>query len=284
MTDPADRIFDAHVHLWDTSCFELAWLANVPRLGGRYLPDDLRVAIADRPVTGIVAVQAGESDDEADWLFHAAVEPADLASRVVLQYRPAPEKWLGEVQPAVERLGIAPTGIRLPLQRRSADWTDLEGLSALLEGLEERGMMLELLLRPDQIDVIPELAAEHPRLEIVLCHLGIGSHDPTPQWRAALASLAGSPNVSAKISGLFARSGTRADVDLAVRGAVATAVDNLGPDRLMFGSDWPMSTLVADYAEVIDRTAGILPALTTDESSAVWRRTAERVYDSPQGR
>jgi L-fuconolactonase len=278
MPEPAASILDAHVHLWDTRRFELAWLSNVPRLAARYSADDLGVAMGDVPVTGAVAVQAGESAAEAEWLTDISAGSHRLPSHVVLQYTPAAGAWLGTVQAAVDRSGMLPAGVRLPVHRRSADWTGLEGFAPLATRLEEEGIVLELLLRPDQIAVVRDLAVRHPRLQIVLCHLGLGSHEPTIQWRAALADLAGSSNVSAKISGLFARQGTPSEVDAGVRSAVAAAMETIGADRLMFGSDWPMSTLVGDYAEIVDRTAGTLRDLTADESSAVWRRTAERIY------
>ncbi|WP_457101284.1 amidohydrolase family protein [Microbacterium sp. P5_E9] len=278
MADAVPPIIDAHVHLWDTSRFDLPWLAGVPELAPRYRVVDLQTAIGDRPVVQAVAVQAGESAEEAEWLFGEAGGQTALPFRVVLQYEAAAGTWLGRVQAAVDRLGIVPAGVRLPLHRRAAHWLDLDGLDSLLERLEEQGIVLELLLRPDQIAVVQQLAATHPRLEIVLCHLGLGALAPTPEWRTALARLSGSPHVSAKISGVFTRHETRSEADAAARGAIDAAVDALGPDRLMFGSDWPMSTRVGSYAEIIDRTAGALPVLTSSESAAIWRRTAQRIY------
>jgi L-fuconolactonase len=280
MTDTPSSILDAHVHLWDTSRFELPWLAGVPELNHRYTARDLRAAIGEAPVAAAVAVQAGETAEEAAWLFDAAseVQHGGLSSRVVLQHAPAASGWLGTVHSVVDGLGILPAGVRLPIHRRAADWTDLEGLDTLLGGLEQRGLVLELLLRPDQIPVIHELAAAHPRLDIVLCHLGLSTAESRPEWRTALKMLTSRSNVSAKVSGLFSPQGTAADADSRARDAIAQAADALGPDRLMFGSDWPMSTRAGTYADVVERTALILPALTSEESAAIWRETAERIY------
>lgn len=279
MSDSPSSLVDAHVHLWDTSRFELAWLANVPALAARYTADDLRAAGGDLPVAGAVAVQAGESAEEAEWLFGAVTgaESDALPARVVLQYAPAASGWLGAVQSAVDEFGTLPAGIRLPIHRRAADWRDLEGLGALLDGLEEHGMALELLLRPDQLAVVHDLAIEHPRLDIVLCHLGLGTAAPTPEWRAALTTLMSTPNVAAKVSGLFSP-GTLGEADARIRDAIAEAMNALGPSRLMFGSDWPMSTRVGAYGDIVERTALALPELATAESAAIWRRTAERIY------
>lgn len=281
MTNPSPHILDAHVHLWDTSRFDLRWLADMPELASRYEAVDLCTAAAGASVRGVVAVQAGESAGEAAWLLGddtGAAAASALPSRVVLQYEPSPEGWLGAVhQVAVSRLDRI-AGIRIPLHGRPADWTDLDGLSALLNGLEECGLVLELLLRPDQVAAVHDLAEKRPRLEIVLCHLGLSTADPTPEWRTALAKLAVQPNVSAKISGLF-RSPLAPDArDTRPQYAVAHALDALGPDRLMFGSDWPMSTRVGTYEHVIERTRLQLGGLTPDESAAIWARTAGRIY------
>jgi len=134
------------------------------------------------------------------------------------------------------------------------------------------------------VAVIEQLAAEHPNLNIVLCHLGLATHEPTAEWRAALATLTVRPNVYAKVSGILSQPGSAVRRDAWAADAVAAAVDALGPDRLMFGSDWPMSPLVGGYAEVVERTALALPELTAKESLGIWRRTAERVYRVPEER
>jgi L-fuconolactonase len=286
MADAPTSVLDAHVHLWDTRRFDLPWLAGVPELSSRYEAGDLRDAVGALPVRGVIAVQAGESAEEAAWLLgeDTGAKGADaLSTRVVLQYAPSPDGWLGAVHSVAAERVPPPAGIRIPLHRGPADWTGLDGLDILLDGLQERGMVLELLLRPDQIAVVPDVAAAHPRLSIVLCHLGLSTAEPSPEWRAALATLTCRPNVAAKISGLFAPQGA-AQGDSRARDAVAHAVAALGPDRLMFGSDWPMSTRAGSYAEVVERTAALLPELTPDEAARIWRSSAERVYGIGDGR
>ncbi len=140
--------------------------------------------------------------------------------------------------------------------------------------------MLELLLRADQISAVRTLAELHPRLDMVLCHLGLSTAAPTPEWRDALAALADQPNVSAKVSGLFPAGRAAYERDPRAQDAVREALDALGPDRMMFGSDWPMSTRIGTYEDVIEWTHLLLGELTTDESAAIWARTAERTRAS----
>ncbi len=124
MTDPPQSIIDAHVHLWDTSRFDLPWLADVPELSTRYEAGDLRAAVGKAPVQELVAVQAGESAVEAAWLLGedtGASGVGAFSTRVVLQYEPSRKGWLGAVHSvAADRLARI-AGIRIPLHGRPAD-------------------------------------------------------------------------------------------------------------------------------------------------------------------
>jgi L-fuconolactonase len=267
----AAEVVDGHVHFWDTREFELAWLAGAPHLLQHYSPDELRRQSGEPPAS-VLAVQAGGSREEADWLIKWSHAADGFVSGAVLQFSPSPGAWAGVVTPLFNGgVKAMPAGVRVPVHRAEADWTDLEGLHDLAVGLQQRGLVLEALLRPDQLDAVGRIAARYPSLTVVLCHLGLADHIPDSAWRAAFARLAGRPNVSAKVSGIF---GGATDG----HSAVATALDAFGPDRLLFGSDWPMSTAVGSYREVMDRTAAALGSLSASEADAIWRATATRLY------
>ncbi len=171
--------------------------------------------------------------------------------------------------------GVPVAGMRLAVPGRAADLSDVAGLDALCEGLAASGRVLETLVRPDQLPAVAVLAGRHPGLDVVVCHLGLGTGDPDASWRDALAAVAARPRAHAKVSGLL----TAAPDDAArVAAAVRAAVDLLGPERLLFGSDWPMSARVAPYAQVVERTAAALPVLDDAAATAVWSATAARLY------
>jgi L-fuconolactonase len=269
---------DAHIHLWDTGCFDLPWLAAEPRLAPRYTADDFARASDGAAPDSAVAVQAGTSATEAAWLLRET-EHASEAPRfgVVLQFAPSADGPLGEVQPAVDE-GRMPLGVRLPLRGEPEDWTSLPGVSGLAAHLETSDMILELLLRPDQLTAAEHLAARHPGLTVVLCHLGLSEDEPSDAWRQAIARIAGQDNVYAKLSGLFSSAPPLA-ADLArARSATEWALECFGADRLMFGSDWPISTRAGSYAEVLSWTREVVSAATPSESTAIFGGTAARVY------
>jgi len=278
----AGGIVDAHVHLWDTGETRISWFRDDLGLPARVGPDDLAGAVATSPVPvrAAVAVQAADTEAEARWLGRQAAARGPLPGPLVLQYdaRPDPAAWAGMAQAVIDDASAAATGvagIRLAVPGGAADLSDVAGLDPLCEGLAASGRVLETLVRPEQLPAVAALAARHPDLDVVVCHLGLGTGAPDRSWRAALAELAARPRAHAKLSGLH----TAAPDDAArVALAARAAVDLLGPDRLLFGSDWPMSARVAPYAEIVGRTARALPPLDDAAAVAVWSGTADRLY------
>jgi L-fuconolactonase len=123
------------------------------------------------------------------------------------------------------------------------------------------------------------VADRHPDLVLVVDHLAKPPirGDRWPAWRSELQAAAKRPNVVAKLSGLdtAAESGWTADE---LRPSVDVALEAFGPDRLMFGSDWPVCRLVSRYPEVMDATKRLISGLTTTEQDAIMGGTARRVY------
>ncbi|MFI9488419.1 amidohydrolase family protein [Promicromonospora sp. NPDC052451] len=272
-------IVDAHVHLWDTSAMRISWFAQDLGLPHRVAPDDLAsaVAAAPRPVRAAVAVQAADTAREARWLTAQAAAHGPLPGPVVLQYDARPgdrSAWAGMAQPLLDE-GVPVAGIRLAVPGGATDLSDVAGLDALCAGLAATGRVLETLVRPAQLPAVAALAGRHPALDVVVCHLGLGAAAPDRAWHEALAALAARPRVHGKVSGLHTRGPDDAGRVAAIGRA---AVDLLGAERLMFGSDWPMSARVAPYAEVLERTARALPRLDDAAAAALWSGTAARLY------
>lgn len=129
---------------------------------------------------------------------------------------------------------------------------------------------------------MPRLAERFPELTLVVDHLAkppIASGD-LARWRDRMAALVPYPNVWCKLSGLLTEAGPQPTVE-ALRPVVAFALERFGPARLLWGSDWPVATLAADYRT----TFGVYQQLTSDlseaERAAVFGENAARVYRLP---
>lgn len=264
------RIVDAHVHLWDADAVPIPWFRDDLDLPRHAAAADLGTALTDAGVSSAIAVQAADSVAEATWLTATAARDA-FVRRVVLQYAPSPGHSVGATAVA---LSPAVVGVRAAVPQFAADLSDVDGLDALTERLGATARTLELLIRPDQLPAAAALSRRHPDTAIVVCHLGLGARTADSAWRSALAEAASAPGVSAKVSGL----------DLVARGedesrdVLRLAFELFGAERLLFGSDWPMSARTSTYAEVLAATRAALPRLSPSEAQAFWSATTDRLY------
>ncbi|GIF08277.1 amidohydrolase [Actinoplanes siamensis] len=164
-------------------------------------------------------------------------------------------------------------GVRDQVQAGPDDLLDRPGVRAGLATVAEAGLVNELVVRATQLPSVARAAAALPDATFVLDHLGKPPMHDLAGWARLIAPVAARPNVVAKLSGLVTEAGagwTRA----VLRPYVHLALDLFGPDRLMFGSDWPVCEVVATYEEVVAVLTGILGGRPGD----VFGATAIRVY------
>lgn len=262
------RIVDAHVHLWDADAFSIPWFRDELRLPRVVTPTMLREAAEGSGLDSAIAVQVADTAREGRWLAETATADAVIA-RTVLQFEPDGRRPLGAT--AVD--GIAFSGIRAAVPGSAADLSDVAGLDELAATLGVTGRVLELLIRPEQLPAAAALTRRHPMTTVVLCHLGLGYGELSDAWLTGLTAIAAEPNAHAKFSGLL--SPTRTHAELARMARVAVSL--FGADRLMFGSDWPMSARTHTYPQVV---AAVRRALPAGDAPAFWSGTAERLYPS----
>lgn len=278
-------IIDAHHHLW-ASADGYGWL-HTPGLAPLRRPftlDDLRPELRAAGVDRTVLVEAGRCHpDEAGEHLAVAAGAGEIAGVVC---------WLDLTGPDVAGTLAAYrdlpgagklVGVRDQVQGRDdpeflASGEARRGLAAV----RAAGLAFDLVVRVDQIGAIGAAAAAEPDLPLVLDHLGkpriAAGAAGLAQWRAALAPVAAAPNLAAKLSGLVSEADRDRWTVADLRPFVHAAVELFGPDRLMFGSDWPVCTTAAGYSRVLSALREALPELSAAESAAVFGGTAARVY------
>jgi L-fuconolactonase len=171
-------------------------------------------------------------------------------------------------------------GIRHPvLAEPDPGWLARPEVLRGLRALAVEGLVFDLVTLPHQLPAAVTAVRSVPELAFVLDHLGgppagPGQGATRGSWASAVRSLAGLPNVACKLSGAHTSPARAAGL----RPYYETVLAAFGPDRLMFGSDWPVSTLAATYRQVCDLYRELTADLDAAEQDAIFERTARRVY------
>ncbi|MEO3819149.1 amidohydrolase family protein [Plantactinospora sp. B24E8] len=271
-------IIDAHQHLWTT---DYAWLADpaLARIRRDYGVGELRTNLRAAGVDRTVLVEAGrcEAAETTEFLAIAAQTP-EIAG--VVGWAALTDPALAEVV-AGHRTGVGGhllVGIRDQVQGQPDDHLDRPDVRAGLRTVAAAGLVNELVVRAEQLPSVARAADALPESRFVLDHLGKprvrAGADGLARWRELVTPVAALPNVVAKLSGLVAEADRATWTVADLRPFVATAVELFGPDRLMFGSDWPVCEVAASYVEVLAAIATVLGGTPDD----IFHSTAVRTY------
>ncbi|MFI6851046.1 amidohydrolase family protein [Streptomyces sp. NPDC050416] len=272
-------VVDAHHHVWDLSVRDQDWIAEDSPLRGDFTMGDLAPEARAAGVERTVLVQTVTVAEETPE-FLALADEHELIAGVV--------GWTDLTRPDVAdelaRLRELPggrylKGIRHQVQGEpDPEWLLRPDVRRGLNAVADAGLVYDLVVLPHQLPACTKAAVSLPHLTFVLDHLGkppitSGTLEP---WASGLHTLAALPNTVCKLSGMV----TEADIaswtidDL--RPYADAVLEAFGPDRLMFGSDWPVCTLAASYGEVLD-TARRLTG--PSDHAEIFGATATRVYD-----
>ena len=280
------RFIDTHVHLWNrTGALSYQWLDvdDDTSLGSlsevrfdlwdaqRFL-DDVRHHRPERVVHVQAADGAGDSAPESAWLQTQADKhgvPNAFVAGIGLRS--------DDLEAALDAQSDFPQfrGVR-DMSTMGAIGSDL---SCGLGALERRGLSWEAALTWEEMDALRALAHEHPNLPIALGHAGFPlerTEEYFANWSRALRSLGSATNVVCKVSGL-GMSDHRWTTQ-SWRPLIDTCLEAFGPDRCMFGSNWPLDRIYASYDAVVGAVADIVSDLSPNESDDFWYGTATRFY------
>lgn len=284
---------DSHHHIWDLKAVSYPWLeargqrrffGDPTPIQRDYLIDEFRATAAGHGVEASVHVQVGAEDPLAEtrWVDGvAAANPGWPAAQVAFADLTRPD-----LDRQLETLGALPSvrGIRQIVGRSPAEdsatgTNRLLGHPRFLAGLRmiaAAGLSFDLQLLPELMADSARVFGQVPELPVVICHAG-SPHDRTPDglrfWSRELGRLSILPNLHCKISGLgmFEPDWNRESI----RPIVETCLEQFGPDRCMFGSNFPVDSLSSEYGELIDVISVLIP---DSAHSRVFGRTASRFY------
>ena len=278
-------VVDAHHHLWDPAR-GYGWLDAPPLAAIRrpFTTADLTAETSANGVDRTVLVEAdrGNPDEVPDYLATAAATPT--IAGVVAWADPTAPDVAGTLARYRELPGAGKlAGIRYQVQgEHDPHYLERVDVRQGIAAVGAAGLAFDLVVRADQITACAALARALPDVSFVLDHLGkpriAAGADGLAEWRGPLAELAACPNVTVKLSGMVTEADWERWTVGDLRPFVEHAVASFGPERCMFGSDWPVCTAVTSYGRVLDALRQALPDLSGAERDAVFGGTAIRTY------
>ncbi|WP_330175978.1 amidohydrolase family protein [Streptomyces sp. NBC_01498] len=275
---------DAHHHLWNLEVRDQPWVHGLPELHRSFGPFELRPLLERHAVDATVVVQTLPGPEETPELL--ALAAGDPHVKAVVGWTsltdPAIADRLSELRDAPG--GAALVGIRHGIQDEPApDWTSRPDVRRGLRALAAAGLCYDLLVRPDQLADAVRTVRELPDVRFVLDHSGnpVIDEDGLAAWTAEIRELAACPNVAVKLSGLLTRTPAGDGPAHALRPYADVLWSTVGPDRVMFGSDWPVCLLTAGYDTVVAVADALCEDLSDPERVAVFGATAARWYGIP---
>lgn len=276
---------DGHFHIWNLAERAQDWMTPDLEevIGGPYGMADWSQAAGRNQVSGGVFVQTVAAPDETPEILQIAARNPDLLGVVGwVDVSSADETVIGQ---SLDALLASPGGDHLVGVRVQAeyqpddDWLDSAQVHAAARALAARDLTLDLLTKPSQLAAAARLANAHPLTRMVLDHLSKPSMRKAEMasWADGVADLARSENVACKLSGFLTFDDQAMTADR-LRPCFDVVHGVFGPERIIFGSDWPVSVLGGGY----DRAVGVVEALVEDldqhARARVWHGTALEWY------
>ncbi|MFE3850441.1 amidohydrolase family protein [Streptomyces griseorubiginosus] len=274
-------VVDAHHHVWDLAVRDQDWIAADSPLRRTFTIEDLAAGARAAGVDRTVLVQTITVPEETPEFLALAAEH-ELVAGVV--------GWTDLTRPdtadELARLRELPggsclKGIRHQVQGEAdPGWLLRPDVHRGLAAVADAGLVYDLVVLPHQLPACVEAAASLPHLTFVLDHAGkppiaSGAREP---WATDVRALAALPNTVCKLSGLVTEADLASWTVDDLRPYADTVLEAFGPDRLMYGSDWPVCTLGAGYGEMLSVTRELTAGLGPSERADVFGGTALRTY------
>jgi L-fuconolactonase len=270
---------DAHHHFWVYDPAEYGWISDeMSALRRDFLPPDLKTEIRTAGVDGVVSVQARQSLAETRWLLELAAAH-DFIRGVV--------GWVPLTSPKVrDDLAVLARNPKLKAIRhvlqgeRDPEFMLRPDFNAGVAALREFGLTYDILIYERHLPQTLKFVDRHPGQVFVVDHSAkprIRENVLSP-WREQLRELARRPRVYCKLSGLVTEADFHAWTPEQLRPYMETVLEAFGPQRTMFGSDWPVCLAACSYTRWHEVVSEFLSRLSATEQARVWGGAATEAY------
>lgn len=274
---------DAHQHYWRYNPLQYPWITEqLGRLKQDFLPGTLQPLLAGQQFEGSISVQACHSMVETQQLLRWAeegdgvnavvgwvdIQSSDLNHHLEMLKHPLLKGFRHQVQDEADPAG----------------WLYQPAVTQGIKRLQQQEYIWEILVTWRSLAATARFAGQHDNHWLVLDHLGKPDISRgAVEWGKQIAPLAALPHVVCKLSGLVTENPAERGNHELLRPFIEEALTRFGPSRLMFGSDWPVCLLAAEYDETCQLIHQEIQRLSPTEQDAIWGTTAARIYGLERG-
>lgn len=280
-------MIDTHQHLLYPDRFAYTWTKDIPPLQGSFPLEAYREAATDTGIEGSlfmeVDVDPAGSADEARFFCGLADDPGNRILGVIASARPEENGFEAHLDSiAHPRL----RGIRRVLHTQPDDLSKGTRFRENVACLKARGLTFDICVLQRQLSLARDLAKAAPETTLILDHCGVpdiaGNEAPDgegwKQWQRDMVALAELPNLNVKLSGITVYASEDQRNSEGLRPYVDVLLDSFGPERMVWGGDWPVCNLGSGLPRWCELTRDLLAPLSEDERAKILVGTARRVY------
>lgn len=272
-------IIDSHHHFWKYDPIEYDWIDDSMKdIRKDFLPENLKTTIQEAGVDGVISVQARQSVEETDWLIGMAHQNEFIKGVV---------GWLPLVQKDIEEY-----------LEKYADEKKLKGVRHVIQGepdpefmlrkdfnhgislLKKYSLVYDILIVERQLPNTIRFVDQHPEQVFVLDHIAkplIGRNELSP-WKENIQELAKRENMNCKISGMVTEADYQKWTPSQLLPYIEVILEAFGPDRLLFGSDWPVCLVATTYTNWVNLVRKNITSYTETEQAKIMGENALRLY------
>lgn len=275
-------VIDAHHHFWRYNSADYGWIPEAwSALRRDYLPPDLEGELAAAGVDGVVSVQARQSLEETVWLLDFAEKNAFV--RGLVGWAPL---IAADLPAHLDRLAAHPAASKLRafrhvLQAEPDDAYMLrDDFNRGITELTRRGYAYDILILERHLPNAITFVDRHPDATFVLDHIAkprIAAGELEP-WAQHIREIARRPHVTCKLSGMVTEADVKTWTPAQLQPYFEVVLQAFGPDRLLYGSDWPVCLAGVGYSEWKNLLHRVLHNLSSSERAAVMGENAKRLY------
>jgi len=273
------KIIDTHHHYWNYNPVDFDWIdEKMAVIRKSFLPNDLKQTLAGTDVSGVVSVQARQCLEETDWLLSLAAEH-EFMNGIVGWVPLASEN----IQAILEKYKDNPwlKGVRHVVQGEpDPEFILGKDFNEGIRKLKDYNLVYEILIFERQLANTIKFVDQHPNQQFVLDHIAKPriKENVLQPWADLIKELAKRENVSCKISGMVTEADYKSWTPEQLAPYFDVVLEAFRPERLMFGSDWPVCLVATEYCNWINIVSRVVDGFSEEEKALFYYKNAEKLY------